>query len=84
MTWHFDPTNQTADVYDHTDSVVATDVPVTSWTIDNDGNIQDPPTSVLQVMEDEIVAEFQANGTSNRFLQILRDAVFLNIQEGTP
>jgi len=42
------------------------------------------PDAVLQVMEEEVMAEGLSGGLSERQLAILRDAVFANIEKGTP
>jgi len=34
----------------------------------------------LQALEDETVAEFEANGITPRLLELLRDAIFENIE----
>lgn len=83
MTWYFDPTSDTFDLYDHTGAQVASDVEFS-------GVWSDPPGFPKQVVYDEMdaiaVQAYQdAGGTVDLYvLQTLRHAIFDLIEEGTP
>lgn len=78
MTWHYsDPrAGYPVSIYDHTGQKVGevseTEGPFTL------------PGTVLQLMESEVMAEGLSGGLSERQIAILRDAVFENIEKGTP
>lgn len=76
MTWLFDPSGTTMDVYDHEGTLVASDRSFSGrWT--------DPPgfpDEVLDVMQES----FQTGGPTAYNQQLLRDAALNNIEEGTP
>lgn len=76
MTWYFDPDVDTMDVYDHTGSLVASDIPISGWD-------DDFPDEVLEVIDTEAVDAYQANDVK-RVLQCLRHGAFELIEEGTP
>lgn len=78
MTWYYDIAEDGSkmEIYDHTGTV--------SKTINNDGSGFEIPGDILQAMEDATVAEYQSNGFSGELLTLMRDAMFENIQEGTP
>lgn len=76
MTWYFDPTDQTIDVYDHTGSIVADGRPI-------DGSWSRFPDDVLEIMDLEAVAAFERNDMAY-VLQTLRHGAFELIEEGTP
>lgn len=78
MTWYYDIADDgsSIDVYDHTGALAET--------ITNDGSGFTFPRDVFAVMETELIEEYQANGFSARVFAILRDAVFEDIQAGTP
>lgn len=76
MTWYFDPTGTTMDVYDHEGALVAQDRSFS-------GRWSDPPgypDEVLEVMRES----FQTGGPSAYNQALLRDAATENIEEGTP
>jgi hypothetical protein len=78
MTWYYDsPANGwPVDVYDHTGTVVkSVQKRPSGFTV---------PDDILQVMEEEVMAEGLQGGLSARQVAILRDAVFENIKEGPP
>lgn len=78
MTWYFNPSNTTMDVYDHTGALVAQDREFGgAWS-------GDFPDKVLEVMDETAVEEFQANGITIYALQCLRHGAFELIEEGTP
>jgi len=76
MTWHFDPSGKTIDVYDHTGTQVASDRPFS-------GVWSDIPGEVLAVMNEQAVAAFESGDTLYT-LQTLRHAAFELVEEGTP
>lgn len=75
MTWTYILASDysSLEVYDHTGALITT--------LTNDGSGFSPKQDALQVMENEAIAEYQANGWSPRLLKILRDAIFENIKE---
>jgi hypothetical protein len=78
MTWHFDVSGDTFDLYDHNNDRVRSNVSFSgSWT----GSC---PDEILLVMEEVAVAEYQSNGFSDYLMALLRDAIFDNIEIGTP
>jgi len=76
MTWHYVVSRERGEltVYDHTGAEIA----VLS------GTALSVPGSVLELMEQEVMAEGLQGGLSDRQIAILRDAVFENIERGTP
>lgn len=86
MTWLFDASGNTMDVYDQEGNLVAADRVFGSNDPDNDNGSWsgDFPDEVLEVMDETAVAEFQASGITMYALQILRHAAFEKIEEGTP
>ena len=75
MSWTYSLADDrsTLEIYDHTDTLVIA--------IDNDGSGFQIKQEVLQAMEDAAIAEYQSNGYSPNLLQILRHAIFENIEE---
>ena len=75
MTWTYNLADDrnTLEIYDHTNTLVAR--------LDNDGSGFQIKEEILQTMEDAAMAEYQANGFSNNLMQILRDAIFENIDQ---
>lgn len=78
MTWYYDiaDDNSEMDIYDRDGSL--------DRTLTNNGGGFTIPEDVFQAIEEAAIEEYSANGFSNRLLQLLRDAIFENIQEGTP
>lgn len=78
MTWHYSIPKDSypVTIYDHTGTEVAQ---VTAA----EGPLRIPGT-VLQAMEEEVMAEGLQGGLSERQIAILRDAVFENIERGPP
>jgi hypothetical protein len=78
MTWYCDASGATMDVHDHTGKKIATEREFSgSWA-------GDYPDEVLHVMEETAVAEYESNGFSDYLMAVLRDAIFQNIEMGTP
>jgi len=74
MTWTYKRTeNDNLSVYDHTDTYITT--------VTNDGNGMSVPGDVLDVMMQEAVTEYSANGFTDRVFAIMRDAMFEQIEE---
>jgi hypothetical protein len=78
MTWYYDiaADKSSMDIYDRDGNL--------DRTIQNDGAGLQPKESVLQAIEEAALEEYQANGFSGQLLQLLRDGIFENIEEGTP
>jgi len=78
MTWHYSIPEDSypVTIYDHAGQEVAQ---VTSA----EAPFEIPDT-VLQKMEDEVMAEGLSGGLSDRQVAILRDAIFENIERGEP
>lgn len=76
MVWHFDPSGNTMDVYDHTGSLIAEDVTFSgSW-----NTPPGYPEEIIDVMRD------QFNPSSNPVysLNLLFDLLIGDIRKGTP
>jgi hypothetical protein len=76
MTWYFDPSGTTVDIYDHTGALVAEDREFS-------GSWSDPPgypQVVLEVMRESM----DGNQPSAYNQTLLADAATGNIEEGTP
>jgi len=75
MTWTYAlvSDNSELEIYDASDTLVAT--------VPNDGTGFNVKAEVLAEIESAALAEYQANGFSGDLLQLLRDAIFENIQE---
>lgn len=84
MTWHYtyDYETNTGNVWNHNGQQVATDYPIEGTGVPS--SFGNAPDFVRDVMMQEAVAEFQANGWSNELLLILRDAIFEQFEEGPP
>lgn len=77
MTWYFNPSGTTVDVYDHTGTLVASGREFSGrWT-------DEPPQVVYDVMDEEAVSAYE-NGDTMRMLQCLRHGAFGLVEEGTP
>lgn len=81
MTWYFDPSGRTIDVYDHTGSLVREDVEFGgSWEGDFPRNV------LLDIMYQEAKASYNdAGGAVTQYVLLtLAEATFEQIEEGTP
>lgn len=77
MTWYFDPSGETFDLYDHNGDLVAEGVVFSgSWT-------DECPQEVYEEIDKEAVKAYRNNNTS-RMLQCLRHGAFELIEEGIP
>lgn len=76
MTWYFDPSGTTLDVYDHTGSKVASNREFS-------GVWSNFPDEVLTVMQEE-AEDAVANNDTTRALYCVAYAAFEDIEEGTP
>lgn len=80
MTWYFDPSGATFDLYDHEGAQVATAVPF-------DGTWPNPPgypQAVLDEMNGLARSYYAANGWDDYLLAAMADVWFGQIEEGTP
>jgi len=75
MTWTYQISNDGSElrIYDDSGNL--------HTTVANDGSGFAPRREVLEAIETEAVAAYQNNGYSPRLMQLLRDAIFENIQE---
>jgi len=76
MTWHFDPTGTTVDIYDHTGALVAVRLPFP-------GSWSDVPDVVYEVMADE-ARKTAAAGDLEYAAAVFADGIADDIEEGTP
>jgi len=76
VTWYFDPSGETVDVYDHEGSLVAEGKEFY-------GSWSGVPDVVFTVMDEQAVEAFQ-NGDTMYVLQTLRHGAFELIEEGNP
>lgn len=84
MTWYFDPSGKTMDVYDHNGSLVAQDRDYGRLV---DGEMVytwegEAPQEVYKVMDEEAVKAFPDD--TIRILQLLRHGSFELVEQGTP
>lgn len=80
MTWYFDPSGQTFDLYDHEGALILSDVPF-------DGTWSTPPgypQEVLDEMNTLARNYYATNGWDGYLLSALADVWFEQIEEGTP
>lgn len=75
MTWTYEIADDGSEltIRDHTGSF--------DRTIPNDGSGFEPKKEVLQAIEERAVGEHEQNGVSPVLIQLLRDAIFRNIEE---
>lgn len=80
MTWHFDPSGDTFDLYDHTGAEVSSDIPLS-------GGWPDPPGYPQEVLDEmnSLARDYYAtNGWDSYLLAAMADVWFNQIEEGTP
>lgn len=80
MTWYFDPTKETFDLYDHEGTLVASGVEFS-------GSWSDPPgyqQAVLDQMSTMARDYYATNGWDGYLLAAMADVWFGQIEEGTP
>jgi len=81
MTWYFDPSGTTMDVYDHTGTMIAQDRLIPETDESGEGNwMGDYPDEVLVVMRESM----DGDQPSAYDQSLLADAATENIEEGMP
>lgn len=79
MTVYFDASGTSFDLYDHTGTQVATDVPFSgTW------RPPDPPQEVLDELYTLAKDYYSQNGWDGYLLEAMADVWFNQIEEGTP